>query len=325
MQGNRVDCSATVNGSGALALQINNVLEPKNAAAHFVGPDGQLRGETPAGTSAHLLGRLSNFQGIAFANLPGSSDSVVQTYDDHGKLLAQGPVRGGPAIVVEDPLGGIAVLQRDGPATVENYDDAGSLRWSVKLSPRITAIGGFAVDRLGNTFVMGDTSTFDKSVTAQWIAHDGTASPAFQLLGPQREWNHLAGRVIVRVGGGLFVHADEWWQLPSNATALQAAPAWFIAAHPELMLGMQMVRNGRAYGIIRRGSGPDCASTVEIVTASGKSCGTASFSAGPACQSSSGGLIGYDGTFVQLRPPPASVCTGGACSCTWQWWTGFFH
>lgn len=328
MQGYQVSCVPAVNGSGALALQVTNGSEPKNGAVHFVGPDGKLRGQTPAGTNSFLLGRLSTFEGITYTNLPGSTAWVEQTYDDRGTLLAQGAGRTGSSTVVEDPLGGIAVLDRDTTAAVENYDEGGKLRWSVKLSPRITAIGGFAVDRLGNTFVMADDLAYDKSVVAQWIDHDGTASPAFQLLGPQKEWNHLEGQVIVRVGSGLFVHADQWWQLESKATTLEPAPDWFVAAHPELMYGMQMVRNGRAYGINYGPSGPDCTTTVEIVTASGKSCGKASFSAGStdgSCFGAWQALIGYDGTFVQRVPPPANTCMGDVCVCTWHWWTGFFH
>jgi hypothetical protein len=325
MQADRVDCTAAVNGSGALALQMSNALAPQNSAVHFVGPDGKLRSSTPAGTTAVLLGRLSVFEGIAYTNLPGNGGWVAQTYDDRGILLAQGPGRSGFPTIVEDPLGGIAVLQREAPPAVENYDDRGNLRWRVEISRQITAIGGFAVDRLGNTFVMGDNSAFDKTVVAQWIDHEGVASPAFQLLGQQREWNHLEGEVVVRVGSGLFVHADEWWQLQSKSTSLEPPPAWFVAAHPELMFGMQMVRNGRAYGIIYGPSGADCTATVEIMTASGKSCGKASFSAGPGGCFWASSLIGYDGTFVQRVPPPSNVCTGGVCSCTWHWWTGFFR
>src|SRR5438552_11467251 len=44
---------------------------------------------------------------------------------------------------------------------------------------------------------------------------------------------------------GFFVHADDWWQLESMSTVLEPPPAWFIAAHPERIFGMQMVRNGR--------------------------------------------------------------------------------
>jgi hypothetical protein len=325
MQAARVDCGAAVTGTGALALRMTNALDPQNGAVHFVGPDGQLRSSTPAGTNAMLLGRLSTFEGFAYTHLPGSGGWVAQTYDDRGILLAQGPDRPGFPTVVEDPIGGIVLLQRDGPAAIENYDDRGKLRWRVELSRQITAIGGFAVDRLGNTFVTGDSSAYDKTVVAQWIDHEGVASPAFQLLGRQREWNHLEGKVVVRVGSGLFVHADDWWQLESKSTSLEPPPAWFVDAHPELMVGMQMVRNGRAYGIIYGPSGPDCTATVEIMTASGKSCGKASFSAGPGGCFWASSLIGYDGTFVQRVPPPSNVCTGGVCSCTWHWWTGFFR
>src|SRR5262249_60879595 len=127
---------------------------------------------------------------------------------------------------------------------------------------------------------------------------------------------------------GRVARADEGWQLQWTASPLAPPPDWFRAAHPDLTFGMQMVRNGRAYGIIYGPSGPDCAATVEIRTASGKSCGNASFSAGRGaggCIGSTASRIGYDGTFVQLVPPPPNTCMGGVCSCTWHWWTGFFR
>lgn len=326
MQADRVYCTATVDGSGALALQMTNALEPQNGAVHFVGPDGTLRGSSPAGTNAFLLGRLSTFEGIAYTNLPQGGGWVPQAWDDGGHLVAQGASHPGFPSVVEDPLGGMAVLSRETtPPSVENYDERGNLRFRTPLSSQLSAVGGFAVDRLGNTFVMGDSSAFDKSVVAQWIDHDGVASKAFQLLGRQREWNHLEGNVIVRVNSGLFVHGDDWWELDSMSTQVAPPPAWFLAARPEEIYGMQMVRNGRAYGIIYGASGADCTTPVEIVTASGKSCGKASFRAGPGGCFWASAQIGYDGTFVQRVPPPDNVCSGGVCSCTWHWWSGFFR
>jgi hypothetical protein len=126
------------------------------------------------------------------------------------------------------------------------------------------------------------------------------------------------------VGSGLFVHADDWWQLESMSTQVAAPPAWLIAAKPEMLWAVQMVRNGRAYGMVSSQS-PDCSTTVEIVTPSGKSCGKTTFRAGPGSCSWVNGSIGYDGTFVQRMPPPDGTCTGGVCVCTWQWWSGFFH
>ncbi|MGE5047214.1 MAG: hypothetical protein ACM3PC_01495 [Deltaproteobacteria bacterium] len=324
MEGFQVDCNAAVNAAGVLALQTQNVLSPQDGVVHFVAPDGTLRGSSPPGTNTLLLGRLTAFEGAAFTGQGESFAFAIQSWDDRGNLVSMGPSRPGFLSIVEDPLGGIAVLVHDSSPAVENYDEQGNLRWRVNLSRDLTAVGGFAVDRAGNTFVMADSTRSDKSVVAQWIDHDGVAGPAFQLLGPQSEFNHIQGEVIVRVGSGLFVHADQWWQLESMSTTLLPAPKWLLDAAGS-RLAIQMVRNGRAYGIISLASGPDCASTVEVVTPSGKSCGKATFNAGPGgCFSASAG-IGYDGTFVQRVPPPANRCTGDTCTCTWHWWTGFFR
>jgi hypothetical protein len=324
MQATRVDCNAAVNGNGVLALQMSNTLEPKNSAVHFVSPDGTVRGQTPAGTHAFVLGRLSMFEGVGYSGESAALKWAPQSWDDRGNLVSTGPSRDGSATVVEDPLGGMALLVRGSSAAVENYDERGNLRWRVQLSSELTAIGGFAVDRIGNTFVMADSAKYDKSVVAQWIDHDGAATPAFQLLGPQHEWNHLEGISIVRVGSGLFIHADDWWQLESMSKTLDPPPAWFLDAKPQNVT-MQMVRNGRAYGLISAASSPDCTTTVEVVSPTGKSCGKASFSAGPGGCFSASASIGYDGTLVQRVPPADGVCTGGLCVCTWHWWTGFFR
>ncbi|MCA1826742.1 MAG: hypothetical protein LC689_07350 [Myxococcales bacterium] len=326
MQGNRVDCTAFVDAFGVLALGTDNVLEPQNGAIHFVSRDGALRGSAPSGTNAFLLGRYSTFEGVAFTGKSGAEAYSVEAWDDSGQPVYIGPSRSGNMIAVEDPLGGVAVLVRgNGSPVVENYDERGTLRWSTTLSSQLTAIGAFVVDRQGNTFVTADSATFDKSVVAQWIDHGGTAGAAFKLLGPQSEWTHLEGFALVRVGGGVFVHADTWWQLDSMATTVAPPPAWFMDRNPNMMAGFQMVRNGRAYGIVSMASGPDCTATVEIVTPSGTSCGKATFSAGPGSCTWANASIGYDGTFVQRVPPPADQCSGGVCSCTWHWWSGFFR
>ncbi|MFN2546889.1 MAG: hypothetical protein ABR567_05630, partial [Myxococcales bacterium] len=252
---------------------------------------------------------------------------AVESWDDKGNLLYAGPSRSDTASAFVDPLGGIDVLlYTNSGRVVENYDEMGNLRWRTPPTTVISDFGGFVVDRQGNTFMMGGSPTDDKSVVAQWIDHDGHPGAAFKLLPPQSDWSHFEGKVIARVGGGVFFRGDAWWQLDSMSTSPVPAPAWFTQRDPTSLL-VAMVRNGRAYGFVSPGSGPQCTQTVEIVTASGTSCGTASFTAGPpsggSCWNKSD--VGYDGTFVQRVPPPEGQCSGGVCSCTWQWWTGFFQ
>lgn len=322
MTGFQVECSAAVNGSGIVALQTENIFQPVNAFVHFVNPDGSVRAGTSGNTDVHLLGRLSSFVGVSSAQ-PGRPAWAPESWDAQGNLASTGPSRLGVPTIVEDPLGGMAVLVREPPAAVENYDELGRLRWRVELSPELGPGGGFAVDRLGNTFVMGDGA--NKAVMGQWIDHDGAAKTAFQLFGPQNEWNHIEGKATARVDSGLFIRADAWWQLESLQTSATPAPAWFVAAQPDGLAGVQLVRGGRAYGLIGFPAGDGCASTVEVFSPSGKSCGKVSFSSGPGACFWAIGSIGYDGTFVQRVPPPAGSCEGNECSCNWRWWTAFFR
>src|ERR1700738_4700452 len=247
MEADRVDCAYAVNGSGFIAFEMSNALQPQKSAVHLVRPDGTVLSKSPSGTTVSLIGRLSNFVGLGYTFQPGTLSSAVQSWDSSGNLVSTGPSRPDSGYIAEDPLGGIALLRRVRTTLLENYDERVTLRWSVALSSRITAIGAFAVDRLGNTFVMADDRSYDKSVVAQWIDHNGVASPAFQLLPPQHDWNHLEGSAGVRVGSGLFVKGDAWWQLDSMSTVLTPPPAWFVDRGGPWM---QMVRNGRAYGIV---------------------------------------------------------------------------
>ena len=91
-----------------------------------------------------------------------------------------------------------------------------------------------------------------------------------------------------------------------------------------------MARGGRAYAVISPPpptSGAACQATIEVVTPSGKTCGTAVF---PGEKNANNGFctasltVGYDGTVIEKldeRTPEA----GGGRVCGFSWWTGFLQ
>ena len=63
-----------------------------------------------------------------------------------------------------------------------------------------------------------------------------------------------------------------------------------------------------------------------IATPEGNSCGTVAFpNASDSCSFATGS-VGYDGTAMVASSKVTDGCANsGTCTCTWQWWPGFFR
>src|SRR5439155_1645231 len=77
----------------------------------------------------------------------------------------------------------------------------------------------------------------------------------------------------------------------------------------------------------RRYGSPACEQQIEVVSPSGKTCGSSTFSMGGGSCSTSSIIVGYDGTVVQQGARERETCTaaGHQCSCTYRYWPGFFR
>jgi hypothetical protein len=172
-----------------------------------------------------------------------------------------------------------------------------------------------------------DLNSAPKAVDGQWIDHGGVAGPLFRALGPQPTYAHHMGFDLTqRVGSGLFLNAGDWVaQVDSLATTLAPAPRW-LQARPDTAL--HMVHGGTGYAVLPpiTGSRSNCARTIEVVAPSGTSCGFATFNGvSPAC-SYVRTTVGYDGTVILVFDEAIDQCSSsGSCTCTWQWWPGFFR
>ena len=62
---------------------------------------------------------------------------------------------------------------------------------------------------------------------------------------------------------------------------------------------------------------PSCNQVIEVISASGRTCGRSTFDCG-------GTSIGYDGTVIQSVTPTRLYNTD-EFDCRWEWWPGFFH
>jgi hypothetical protein len=102
------------------------------------------------------------------------------------------------------------------------------------------------------------------------------------------------------IGGGVAVMQDEVWRavVPSGVSAAQSPPVWL---RDRTARDLSIVRGRRAYAFTSRGG----ASTVEVVSPSGKLCGTLALSGNDA-------FIGGDGTVITIT---------GDGGCTRTWWS----
>jgi hypothetical protein len=298
-------------GSGTLALLLSST--HGSQFLDFVSPAGKLLA-TARGSSLELTDQLSGFIGLNFA---GGGSWWLTAWDSAGhetahKYQSDG-YRGND--IAQDPLGG--VVSSGG----QSYDEQLNLRWSVAVTA--SSVG---VDRAGRSlFLFDGTSRYGaNSIAAQWVDHDGTAGAVFQWFGPRPFDTGFFFES--RVGDGLFVASGGRWaaQIDSLATSTTPAPAW-LQARPNTSL--HMVHGGRGYAVLPAAAdSATCSQSVEVIAPSGTSCGTASFSAGTGSCTTKSITIGYDGTVIQQLPAAREQqCWFGPCSCTWQWWSGFFN
>jgi hypothetical protein len=325
----------TSNGAGFLALHTSNS-ETSSERIWFVRSDGA-PSHSWDGLIPQITYELDGFFAIDVTNrLSGTGYKLLRFARDGELLETIESGSQGVALGANDPLGGIFVnhsrTQQGGD--VSSFDDAGRLRFQVPVPYLPT----FIVDRLGNALTLSFADMANNhDLIGQWIDHDGKAGPKFQALNGLPDSWRIA--LYARVGGGVFVHVStlanggadvtkrEWVrQFDSLATTGSAPPTW-LTSRPDTKI--HMARNGTAYAMLslaNMSESPDCAQRLEIVSASGKSCGTATFFVAPgACRS--GSLdVGYDGTVIQQLPREKETTdSSGNATCTWRFWPGYAH
>jgi len=327
----------TSNGAGFLALHTSNA-ETSSERIWFVRSDGA-PSHSWDGLIPQITYELDGFFAIDVTNRLSGTGYKLLRFARDGELLEtieSGSEGGG--IGANDPLGGIFVnhtrLNTVQDGDLSSYDDVGRLRFQVP----VPYLSSFVVDRLGNALALSFADLGNNhTLIGQWIDHAGKAGAKFRALeGLPDSW-----RIVLypRVGGGLFVHVStlanggadvtkrEWVrQFDSLATTGSAPPSW-LTSRPDTKI--HMARNGTAYAVLslaNMSESPDCAQRLEIVSASGKSCGTATFFVAPgACRS--GSLdVGYDGTVIQQLPREKETTdSSGNATCTWRFWPGYAH
>lgn len=320
-----------VAGSGTLALPRDDLKDEMVAGTTilFARPSGELLGPPTGGQGPIALSE--QLDGFVAQHFPPGTPSWLSVFDSAGRESGVTP----PTYVssmVEDPTGGVVVVQSSTPSSLlQSYDAQLQLRWSRALP---TGAGpALRVDRAGNTLVLWNGLFGSGTIGAFWVDHrGGGADTAFELVKPGEPRDLVATE---RVGGGLFLASGGvWrWQLDTLSTVRVPAPAWLAGGDgfpPRLVREMHMVHGGRGYAILPKNPGEagPCAQEIEVVAPSGKSCGVNVFRAAAGACRPLAIRVGYDGTVVQQVPSTGEkACSDDAaqCSCMWHWWPGFYR
>lgn len=316
--------SGTSDGSGNLALlfaeDTTSASEPTRL--FLFDRAGNALG-TADGESSEVTEQLAGYIVV-----DGANHDVLTLIDASGKNLGNTVnLNEVTRFQANNPRGGIVIVTlsntTQAPLAVENYDASLHLRWRVPV-PTSGNPFGVVADRLGQVLVIGDgTSHFGSgTVAGVWIDTNGSVGSEFEVASGLGNPFQFGSNFVLtpRAGSGVFVQSPngQWIaQVDSLAPTGQPPPAW-LAARPNTTL--HAAHNGTAYAVIDPVGTSSCNQVIETVSASGQSCGNATFG----CTQVGGRtVIGFEGTVVQDLGPVQAA--NGSFTCGWQWYQGFYH
>jgi hypothetical protein len=283
-----------------------------------------------------LIGQASGFMGVECSGARCWQDYVV--LDPTGNLLYRGKPEGpGGRVQANDPTGGMIhvrfLTDSAGAITMgllEAIDAGGAVRWTRTL-PDTFSRPIVGVDRKGNVLAIWNSDQRYGAGTwvGEWFDHDGTPGPVFQTIS-----GDYPIQFYERVGSGLFLATHtSWGQFDAQATTMSPPPDWLASRPPVALqtvaLHLHMVHGGNGYAVLPTpGSSAACEQVVEVISPSGKVCGSSTFAIGGGSCTTSSIIVGYDGTVVQQLPRERELpCTAAdhQCDCTYRYWSGYFR
>jgi hypothetical protein len=275
---------------------------------------------------------------------------IFNAFDSRGTVTGQSQVHG-DAIFAPDPNGGAFAVGHlttatDSPPPTDRvafmFNPNGSIRYGPStISTGSRGIFGTGVDLLGRAIIIYDGG--GGAVDAQWVDTNGMAQPPFTLIAQFQAGVNTWFETSPLIGGGLAVRrmdattnttgpeaerrTSAWLLvLASGSRSPQAAPGW-LRNRPNT--GAELARGGRAYAMMPWSTDASpCAQQVELVSPSGNSCGTTTFTVdGSSCLTRELRL-GLDGTVMQMLPASREQFVPGSSvvkTCTLRFWPAALH
>jgi len=292
----------------------------ENGQAVQVG--GRVNGGDETGT--YIYSQPSGF--TVFSVFGENGASAIASYGSGGDLLSSQVVAPGnfnpePSSAVGiDPSGGTATLKHAFDAATstwttayKRYDKTGAAETGeVVLEHADRPAAAIGVTLSGNALAVVTQSTGNWQ--ARWLARDGKAlTDWFALSGPADRFAVPVIRFLLdgslAVGfrttsqGVQYQNLDYRYRVLDGATATSLLPAWLASRANDVFFA---IRGGRGYAAF--GAQGSCGAGLEVLAASGKSCGCMNvplLDGGAAGHGASS--IGRDGSLMVAEPVAACV------------------
>ncbi len=268
-------------------------------AWQIFAPGGAQRG-TFAGVGADVNGQGEGFESTQRL----SSGNSLVLFGADGRALRSTPLDQGGcrAFAFESSAGGSLVLDGcNGSMAATRFDAQGNAVVTIQLG-RIPSAAG-VIDARGQTLIVvspGSAVGLKSSAAARW--YDAQLAPVTPFFAAPEGTGNAMLRPLI--GGGAALQVGGAWvgTSQSGVASFEAPPAW-LAAHKHFDL--QIVRGAKAYACVpRSGAAPHDA--LDLISASGASCGSLTFP-------TDGLSVGLDGTVIG---------TAGEGGCAMTWWSG---
>ena len=319
-------------GMGVLGFEVSQNGHPN---WDLVSPSGVKQGST-----GFWRGFLYD-QPVGFIGRGGSSADEtdnVDSVDENGNVRNNTAIRGS-GISVPMPNGGMLLAGRFAlgfpggtfPQGLWRFNQDGTRRWGPVPTTQ-NAIFGAGADLLDHSLIVFDGGS--GRIMAQWFDANGAPMTGeFELIHSFSAGRNTWFETAALIGGGVAVrrvdqpddsnerHTSQWLAvLASGSTQVQAAPAW-LTSRPNTDL--KLVESGRAYATAPTAQdAASCGQNVEVLSPSGNSCATLTFTVdGSACTTREL-RIGRDGTVMQMLPADREhdVTVSGVRTCTMHFW-----
>jgi hypothetical protein len=321
----------TSDGKGDLALGIFSTLFDAARWTAFT-PEGLPRDTFNGGVGNLLMPQKSGFHLVSIAF--GSDIVRLQAVSRTGApltsrvLIDPNTAPGSHWSAAEDPRGGSVVAwvrfgALPGPwqVVVQRFGSSGEPR-----TPPLTVHAGtgdvpsfteVGADTQGRVLVLWEASG---GLRGRWLRRNETFTSEFPVLatavGPTSPIIGQQGKLLSPlIGGGFALEQGEAWVavIRSKQTSVEPAPGWLVARPgTELVI----IRCGRGYALVSRGTGGFGDSRLEVLAPAGNSCGDVPL---PDLGTLREVRVGRDGTVIAEAPEAEDNV------CTYRYWPRLLH
>ncbi|HEY4884155.1 MAG TPA: hypothetical protein VII08_11035 [Myxococcales bacterium] len=310
-------CGVTSEGEGNVALAVPRPVPERPYSWALLSREGKLIGSTEPPDHGFLIPNTVGYSLVSYDYNSSHYSASLWTIDEfgHGRGVAT-VLDGSVGFIPTSRAGFVLALTSNSataPDTIRVFAD-GTLLWGPKSLAKSGGVVSANIDDEGRVLVLQFGG--DHSLAGQWFDRDGTDLTGSFVIGKDLVFGenasftgaplHGSGLAIHKydfaIGMGSFTVFENKWiaVVPSGSTEARAAPDW-LTTRP----GASFVRTRGGYALFHWDRGvkvQPCVEHVELLSATGASCGTLDVPVDSESCTPGGLGVGLDGTLLQMLP-----------------------